>query len=155
MEYMGKPLNWMLSGSPVKRATSRLLRSRLAATTILAVVPFLGYGRQAYAVCVETPPASSQFICSGTFAGQSITADNADVETAAAPPMVVTSTGLQISGDGAISFTDNYASSITNLDGHGLEITADDALEPPPIGSIDVFLDGTDITGTEGSGVYT
>ncbi|WP_119271510.1 autotransporter domain-containing protein [Taklimakanibacter deserti] len=148
---MGKPLNWMLSDTPARKATSRLLRSRLAATTILAVVPFLGYGRQAYAYCTS---GSATIVCSGTETFIDHNDTDAAVETAP-PSLTVTEGGVRVTGEGLIQFLDDNASSITNLDGHGLEVIADDGLEPPPVGRINVFANGTAITAIEGSGIYT
>jgi len=113
---MGQPLNWMLSGSgsgSAKQGVRRRLRNQLALTTILAVVPFLGYGRQAYAACVEIG-TSAVWQCSDTTTGQNIFDNNADVSTLNSPPFVVTDDGLFISGDGDQRFTDTNASTITN-----------------------------------------
>jgi autotransporter family porin len=74
-------------GAALRKSVGRSLRRRLAATTILAVSPFLAYGRQAYAACVETPAGSAIYVCSGTSAGETITDDNADVSTIADPPL--------------------------------------------------------------------
>ncbi len=146
---MAKPLNWMLSDTPRKRATSRLLRSRLAATTILAVVPFLGYGRQAYAVCNYSPFPT--LVCSGTETGVVNDNTNAAVETAA-PSLTVTTDGVRVTGEGFIQFNDSHASSITNLDGDGLYVRAYDGLEGL-YAKIQVTTNGT-ITGNNGSGIF-
>ena len=145
---MGKPLNWMLSGIvPAKKAASSSLRNRLAATTILAVVPFLGYGRQAYAACVTPAPAPLTHLCSGTFAGQDINFDNAYVGTA--PGLVVQTDGLLISGYGDIRFLDENASSITNTSGAGLYIQSlNDAGNLNPPYAVSVITDGI-ISGTQ------
>ena len=51
---MGRPVNWVLSGgAAAKCEVGRTLRLSLMATTIIAVVPVLGYGRPAYAACTE------------------------------------------------------------------------------------------------------
>jgi len=119
---MKRQLNWVLSGGAEARETgSRALRRNLALTTILAVTPFLGYGRQAYAACTEIG-ATAVWECSGTSAGETISDNNADVSTLASPPFVVTTNGLFISGNGDISFTDVNASSITNTGGTGLDV---------------------------------
>jgi hypothetical protein len=89
---MVKPLNWVLFDPPEKKAISRGMRKRLALTTILAVAPFLNYGRPTYAACVASP--SPTFICSGTSTGESIFVNNADVSTLASPPFVVTDDGV-------------------------------------------------------------
>jgi len=149
---MRKPLNWMLSDTIAKRATSRVMRSRLAATTILAVVPFLGYGRQAYAFCDNTNFPT--IVCNGTETGIFLNTTNAAVETAP-PSLTVTTDGVFVAGEGLIQFIDENASSITNLDGHGLEVTAQDVFpEPPPFGAINIETNGT-ITGNDGSGIFS
>jgi autotransporter family porin len=116
---MGQELRGMRARSVGKPVATLCLRRRLAATTILAVAPFLGYGRQAYAACV--PSSGTIFICSDTSAGENFTGanavDNADFRTAAQPPFVVTDDGVFIEGDGHIRFTDNNASSIRNTSG--------------------------------------
>src|SRR5262245_38286621 len=80
------------------------LRRRLAATSLLAVAPFLAYGRQAYAACV--PSSGTIFICSGASAGEDFTGgnavDNGDFRTAAQPPFVVMTNGVAIEGYGHI-----------------------------------------------------
>lgn len=149
---MGMPLNWLLWDTPRKEATSRILRNRLAVTTILAVAPFLNYGRPTYAACVASP--SPTFICSDTIAGDAISADNADVSTIAAPPFVVQSDGLYIDGRGLIQFTDYNASSITNNDGRGLSVTSygDVEGEDGADGAVTIITNGT-ITGAE-NGIF-
>ncbi|MGE0239977.1 MAG: autotransporter outer membrane beta-barrel domain-containing protein [Parvibaculaceae bacterium] len=161
---MAKPLNWMLSGAPTNKATSRVLRNRLAATTILAVVPFLGYGRQAYAAC-EPAGAPLTHLCSGanTDAQAIIDFDNANVATA--PGFSVTTTdnadGLAISGRGDIRFTDDNNSTITSENGRGLSVVSDDipdsddpGYEPDAIGSVTITTTGGEITGGYGDGIY-
>jgi hypothetical protein len=143
---MGKPLNWILSDTPAKEATSRLLRSRLAATTILAVVPFLGYGRQAYADCTML---TSVWECHGSEDSIVNVQTDAGVETDG--HLTVTKEGVRVTGDGFIQFNDDNASSITNELGHGLEVRADDGQEE---GRVLITTNGT-ITGYDGSGIYS
>jgi autotransporter family porin len=145
---MGKRLNWMLSDKPANKGTSRLLRSRLAATTILAVVPFLGYGRQAYAYC---DTSSSVWVCHGTETGIS-NISNTDAGVSTDGSLTVTSDGVQVSGDGYIQFNDSHASSITNLNGNGLDVRAYDGVEGP-YAKVRITTNGT-ITGNNGSGIY-
>jgi autotransporter family porin len=149
MRQMAKPLNWILSGSAINKATGRTFRNRLAATTILAVVPFLGYGRQAYAACSGPPPAD--ITCTGTFAtGISISYDNANVTAQA--PFSVTDQGVYISGDGHIQFTDNNASSIKNYTGTGLHVTSYGDTQTTP-GAVTITTNDN-ITGYDGDGIY-
>ena len=149
---MAKPLNWQLFDAPEKKAISRSMRNRLALTTILAVVPFLNYGRPTYAACVPSP--SPTFICSGTSTGEGIFANNADVSTLGSPPFVVTDDGVFVSGLGDQRFTDNYAStSITNNGyyGRGLSIISLGDAGPTP-GAVTIYTNGT-ISGTA-HGIY-
>ncbi len=148
---MGKPLNWVLSGISDRKAASGSLRSRLAATTILAVAPFLGYGRQAYAACVASP--SPTFICSDMINGDIISVNNAEVSTAASPPFVVTTDGLYISGDGNIQFTDNNASTINNDHGPGLSVISTGDILEGEIGAVTIVTNG-DTTGLT-DGIYS
>src|SRR5262245_24722789 len=100
----------------------RLLRSRLALTTVLSVAPFIGYGREVHAACDPLP--SPTFICSDTTnTTQTIIVDDANVSTAASPPFVLTTagSGLQIWGNGHLQFTDENASTI-DVGGVGLDV---------------------------------
>jgi autotransporter family porin len=149
---MGKPLNWILSDSPAKGKTSRILRSRLALTTILAVVPFLGYGRQAYADCDTS--AAPLVECSGTITGGATDGtfiyDNAYVTTVA--PFTVTSDGLIVAGEGHIQFIDYNTTTINNDNGTGLSVTSDGDSEDTP-GAVTIIT-GATITGNDGNGIY-
>ncbi|WP_119388153.1 autotransporter domain-containing protein [Taklimakanibacter lacteus] len=151
---MARPRNSIASGTQAPETTSRIrrLRARLAVTTIFAVVPFLGYGRQAYAACVPSP--SPTFVCSDTSTGEGIFADNADVSTLANPPFVVTEDGVFITGRGDQRFIDtNAATSITNSSyyGRGLSVVSTDDYDGT-IGAVTIFTDGT-ISGTA-HGIY-
>lgn len=151
---MATPLNRIISVTSPGMATSRALRNRLALTTILAAMPFIGYGRQAYAAC-DTPPPST-VLCDGTIPGAVILAPNADVTTG--PGFVVETSGLTISGDGHIRFTDNNASSITDETGSALFMvsTGDDpgteAIGDETPGAITIITNGT-FTGDR-DGIY-
>jgi autotransporter family porin len=151
---VGQPLDWMLISGRGKQSGRRALRNRLAVTTILAVAPFLSYGRQAYAAC-EPAAAPLTHLCSGTDAGQFfISVDNANFATAGDPPYVVTESGLGIVGQGNQRFTDNYAStSITNgtYYGRGLSVVSTGDIEETP-GAVTIFTNGT-ISGTA-HGIY-
>lgn len=147
---MKKPLTKMISG-PAANKVSRTLRNRLTLTTILAVSPFLYYGRTSQAACAPSPLPSYE--CSGTNpTGITITEDNAQVSTLASPPFVVETGGLYISGAGDISFTDNNASSITNLAGAGLHVVSEGDVSEEGDGSLTITGDST-ITGTE-NGIF-
>lgn len=150
---MGKPLNWMLSGAPAKSLKSRTLRTRLAATTILAVAPFLGYGRHAYAECLPAPPPLTH-LCTGTSAGENFTGGDAvnNANFATESPFEVTTDGVAIAGFGHIRFTDENASTIVNKDGTGLSLTSYGDYEDTP-GAVTIVTDGT-ITGYNGDGIH-
>ncbi|QIG47333.1 autotransporter domain-containing protein [Nordella sp. HKS 07] len=147
---MARPLIRMNSGAPAGRA-SRILRNRLTLTTILAMSPFLSYGRPAHADCTASSAPSYQ--CSGTDTdGITINEDNAQVSTLASPPFVVETGGLTITGDGNISFTDDNASSITNEDGTGLFVVSDDDVSEEIDGSLTITGNSI-ITGTK-NGIF-
>ncbi|QIG47328.1 hypothetical protein G5V57_06015 [Nordella sp. HKS 07] len=103
------------------RRVGRVFRSRLALTTVLTVVPFIGYGRQAFAACDPTDP--STYICSGDSGRQTITADNATVTTVAGFSVYTDAgSGIVITGDGQLTFIDTNASSIRSTDSAGLAV---------------------------------
>ncbi len=151
---MATPLNRIISVTSAGQATSRRLRNRLALTTILAAMPFVGYGRQAYAAC-DVPPPSTVF-CDGAISGAIISAPNADVTTG--PGFVVDPDGLYIDGAGDIRFTDTNASSITNEHGAALTVvsTGDDpgtiAEGDETPGAVTIITNGT-FTGDR-DGIY-
>src|SRR3990172_2924666 len=94
------------------------LKNKLVVTTAVAAALF-GYGRRAYAAC--DPQPAPDYLCSGaTATTQSISYDNANVYTAYGFS-VITAAGnaITITGDGALSFTDIYASTITGGGGGG------------------------------------
>ncbi|MGE0007797.1 MAG: autotransporter domain-containing protein [Parvibaculaceae bacterium] len=140
---MRQPLNWIIAGGGAKRVSKRALRNRLAATTILAVAPFLGYGRQAYADCISS--VSPTFVCSGPSAGEVILGvANADVSTSGSPAFVVTTEGVSIAGDGNIRFIDENANtsiSNTTYGDTGLRVRSlgDDGDTP---GAVTIVTDG-------------
>ncbi|WP_119388155.1 autotransporter outer membrane beta-barrel domain-containing protein [Taklimakanibacter lacteus] len=145
---MERQLNGRLSGrAAAKQGGGRALRRRLAATTILAAAPFLGYARQSYAACVASP-APPTFVCSGYSAATETVAivNNADVTTEADFSVnAAAGQGLTITGAGAISFTDNYATTSIVAPTNALFVTAtgDDGAIP---GSITILSSGT-VTG--------
>lgn len=143
-------LTKLISGTSAGNA-SRILRKRLTLTTILAVSPFLYSGRPAQSACVASPLPS--YRCSGTNPGNIvISEDNAQVSTLASPPFVVDGGGLYITGAGDISFTDDNASSITNLTGPGLYVLSLGDVSPGVYGSLTISGDST-ITGTR-NGIF-
>lgn len=148
---MGQPFDWMPTGGRGKRSVGRVLRNRLAVTTILAVAPFLGYGRQAYAAC-EPAAAPLTHLCTDASPGQFFFVNNANFATGT--PTYVTTGGLGIEGLGNQRFTDNQAStSITNSSyyGRGLSVVSTGDLGET-LGAVTIFTDGT-ISGTA-HGIY-
>ena len=142
-------LRVLSNASLTKEKPNRNLRNRLAATTILAVAPFLGYGRQAYAACV--PSSGTIFICSDSSLGEDFTVNNGDFRTAANPPFVVSPNGVALDGLGHIRFTDNNASSITNTGGAGLDVRSngnDPATSTS--GAVTIISNGTIVGSTDG-----
>lgn len=105
----------------ITRRVGRGFRSRLALTTVLTVVPFLGYGRQAFAGCA--PTGSSTYVCSGASGAQVIIADNAYVTTVTGFSVNTDSkSGIDISGNGQLTFIDTNASTITSTDAAGISV---------------------------------
>ena len=119
--------NILTASSDAARAqrARRAFRNRLALTTVLAVAPFMSYGRQAEAACAPAPAAPS-YACSGASGAQTITVDSAAVVTAAGFSVTATrlDNGITITGDGQLSYTDTNASPITAEDGTGLFVHA-------------------------------
>ena len=132
------------------------LKHRLLFSTAMAGAAFFSYGRQAYAACVNSGAAT--YLCSGTNAAtQTISANEATVSTAAGFGVNTNAgNGITITGDGALSFTDTNASTITTTAGgrtYGLSITAaaDDGGTP---GSVTIAGNSNITGGFAGIGVY-
>lgn len=148
---MGQPLDGMPTGGRGKQSVRRALRNRLAVTTILAVAPFLSYGRQAYAAC-EPAAAPLTHLCTDASPGQLLFVDNANFATGT-PPYVTTG-GLAIEGGGNQRFTDEQAAtSITNSSyyGRGLSVVSTGDIGDTP-GAVTITTNGT-ISGTA-HGIY-
>jgi uncharacterized protein with beta-barrel porin domain len=95
------------------------LRRRVLLSGTMLVAAFAGYGRRAYGACL--PSGGSTYQCSGTeVTTQVISANNAAVSTL--PGFSVNSAAsnaITINGDGAQSYTDINASSLTTSDVSG------------------------------------
>src|SRR5688572_788646 len=91
-----------------------VFRRQLLLSTALAASALTGYGRRAYGACVNT--VGSTFECSGAETTQQniLNIDNATVLTV--PPGFSVNTAdpiaVQITGDGALSYTDVNASAL-------------------------------------------
>lgn len=131
----------------IKRHVRLSLRSRLAATSLLAVAPFLGYGRQAYAACDPSP--SPTFICSGANnTTQLIDANNANVSTVDGFSVNAPSgNGIYITGDGHLRFTDTHGSTVNAPQGVGLYV---DSYDNGSTGGITIQTNGNFTAGTDG-----
>jgi uncharacterized protein with beta-barrel porin domain len=89
------------------------LRRRVLLSGTMFMAAAVGYGRRAYAACVNSGGATYQ--CSGAnVTQQTINANSAAVSTLPGFSVNTTDrTGITITGDGAISYTDTHASPIT------------------------------------------
>src|SRR6266513_274281 len=92
------------------------LKNRLLVSTAMVGAVF-GYGRQAYAACVNS--GGTTYLCSGAnAAAQTVNANEAAVSTAAGFGVnTAVGNAITITGDGALSFTDTHASVITTTGG--------------------------------------
>jgi hypothetical protein len=90
-----------------------VLRRRALLSGSMLVAAAVGYGRRAYAACVNS--GGSTYQCSGAnFTTQNIIANNAAVSTVAGFSVTsATDNGITILGDGALSYTDIHASPVT------------------------------------------
>jgi len=129
--------------------SSRTLRQRTLLSGTMLVAAVVGYGRRAYAACVNLGGTT---YCSGAeTTTQTITANNAAVSTFA--PFSVDAAGgngITITGDGAISYTDTHASPLTAPNGVALSVvsTGDDAGTSTP-GSVTIDTNGA-LNGSSG-----
>jgi len=119
------------------------LRQRLLLSSSVMMTAFAGYGGRAYAACVNTGGTTYQ--CSGTeTTTQTINANDATVSTAAGFS-VDTSAGsgnaITITGDGALSYTDINASSLTAA-GTALYLNSTGDIVSGNVGSVTVNTDG-------------
>jgi len=156
------------SANPV----TRLLRNRLALTTILAAAPFLAYGRQAFAACTPNPVAPT-YSCSGASGAQSFNlVNNAYITTE--PGFSVTAgggdNGITITGDGHLRYIDNNASPVTSANFTGIYVRSGGAVtistggaitggtngiyaRNDGFGQVSITADGA-VTGQNGDGIY-
>ncbi|WP_162913964.1 autotransporter domain-containing protein [Taklimakanibacter lacteus] len=125
---------------------SCLFRRRLALTTILTIMPFATYGRQAYAGCDPVVPGSSTYLCTGSAAEnttrQEIGVPNADVSTA--PGFGVDATdlsGIFITGAGHLRFTDENSSFIKG-NVNGVSVTSTGNMAAPNLGAVTIKTNG-------------
>ncbi|WP_157676260.1 autotransporter outer membrane beta-barrel domain-containing protein [Afipia sp. GAS231] len=125
------------------------LRRRVLLSGTMLVAAAVGYGRRAYGACA--PSGGTTYQCSGTeVTTQPITANNAAVSTLPGFSVNSPGDGITITGDGALSYTDTNASSVTGAGGKALYVksTGNDAGTSTP-GSVTINTNGA-LTG----GVY-
>lgn len=122
------------------------LRRSLLMGTAVAVSGIAGYGRAALADCA--PTVSPNYLCSGvTTTSQSISVTGATVNTANGFSLVTSdSTGVSVEGEGDISFTDTYQSTISGNDSGVVAAGLGG-------GSTSVEVTG-DVTGTDRYGIW-
>ncbi|SDN04826.1 autotransporter domain-containing protein [Afipia sp. GAS231] len=117
------------------------LRRRVLLSGTMLVAAVAGYGRRACGACLN--PVGSTFQCSGAeVTTQNITANNAAVSTL--PGFSVTTVGgkaITINGDGAQSYTDTNASSLTASAGTALYIRSGGDFAGTP-GSVTINTNG-------------
>jgi outer membrane autotransporter protein len=121
---------------------TRTLRRHLLLSTMLASA-LTGYGRRAYAACVASVPPT--FVCSGANANeQSINnVDDATVSTVAGFSVNTADfSAIRITGDGALSYTDTYASPLTAAN-RALFINSNGDVSGGNPGSVTVNTNGT------------
>lgn len=126
-------------------------KSRLIASSALALTLISGYGRRSYAAC--TPTGGANYLCSGVNndAGLQVNANNATVTTAPGFSAYDSSnTGLYITGNGSLSFTDLYMSSISGGIGLSVHVAGDDG---GTAGSANIVTTG-DINGAATTGIF-
>ena len=119
---------------------SALRRRVLLSGTMLAAA-VVGYGRRAYGQCA--PTVAPNYQCSGANAAtQMITANNASISTVAGFSVNTPGNAITITGDGALSYTDTNASSLTAAVGFALHVRSlgDDVGGTP--GSVTIDTNG-------------
>jgi uncharacterized protein with beta-barrel porin domain len=88
------------------------LRRRVLLSGTMLVATAVGYGRRAYAACVNS--GGSTYQCSGVnVTTQTINANNVSVSTVSGFSVATGGNGITITGDGALSYTDTNASPLT------------------------------------------
>ena len=126
---------------------SALRRRVLLSGTMLAAAVG-GYGRRAYAACVNS--GGSTYQCSGANAAtQAINANNASVSTIAGFSVnAAAGNAITITGAGALSYTDTNASQLTAATGYALYARASGDFGGTP-GSVTINTNGA-LSGTNG-----
>ena len=120
------------------------LRRRVLLSGTMLVAAAVGYGRRAYAACVNT--GGSTYQCSGTNATtQAINGPNANNAAVSTLPgfsvNTATGDGITITGDGALSYTDTNASSLTATGGYALYVGSSGDVAGTP-GSVTINTNG-------------
>ena len=159
------------ASSDAERVT-RILRNRLALTTILAAAPFLAYGRGALAAC-DPDPVAPTYSCSGAGGAQSFNlVNNAYITTE--PGFSVTAggadNGITLTGDGHLRYIDNNASPVTSANFTGIDVRSGGAVtistggaitggtigiyaRNDGLGAVSITANGA-VSGQNGDGIY-
>jgi uncharacterized protein with beta-barrel porin domain len=128
------------------RLDARSARRRLLMSTATVVGALAGYARQAYAVCANV--GGSTYQCSGAnLVTQTVNTPNATVSTLpgfSVDTTVATGNALEITGAGAISYTDVNASPLTapNIFDTALDVRSTGDIGGGNPGSITVNING-------------
>jgi uncharacterized protein with beta-barrel porin domain len=117
------------------------LRRRTLLSGTMLVAATVGYGRRAYAACVNS--GGSTYQCSGAnLSPQTITGNNASVSTVAGFSVnTAAGSALKISGRGALSYIDTNASPLTAPAGNALDVRSLGDFAGTP-GSVTISTDG-------------
>ena len=142
-------VNRLCAGGSEVFVNLKAIRRTLLLSSTVAMSGIAGYGRSAYAACVQSPPSSSTYLCSGAVNTdtQPITADNATVSTRTGFSIDTRPPGsggnaIEIIAGGSLSFTDAYQSSITGQV-NGLFVSGE---------AVTIEVNG-DLTGVEQHGI--
>jgi len=129
-------------GGDLSSDQTGVVRRRVLLSSTMLVAAIAGYGRRAYAACVNS--GGSTYQCSGAnVTTQTITANNASVSTVAGFSVNTPLPGgaISIIGDGALSYTDTNASPLTAVLGYALYVRSGADFAGTP-GSITINTNG-------------
>jgi hypothetical protein len=118
------------------------LRRRVLLSGTMLVTAAVGYGRRAYGACA--PTVAPNYQCSGAnVTTQTINANNASVSTIAGFSVyALAGNAIEITGDGALSYTDTNSSPLTAAAGIALYVRSGGAYAATP-GSVTINTNGT------------
>src|SRR4030081_2076100 len=118
------------------------LRRRVLLSGTMLVTAVVGYGRRAYGACVNS--GGSTYLCSGAeVTTQTINANNASVSTIAGFSVYAPAgNAIEITGDGALSYTDTKSPPLPAAAGIALYVRPGGAYAATP-GSVTINTNGT------------